>query len=94
MSRFGKRPIPVTEGVQVQFNNRELSMKGSKGELKMDVHKEVDFSLEEGIIQLEKILKYFGINLIPVTLPQYKNKNSCFHLMSVISMLDKDLAIV
>ena len=49
---------------------------------------------KEGIIQLEKILKYFGINLIPVTLPQYKNKNSCFHLMSVISMLDNDLAIV
>ena len=46
-----------------------------------------------GIDQLSTILKAHDIKLIPIKLPKYNNKNSCFHLMSLISMLDDDLAI-
>ena len=46
-----------------------------------------------GIIQLIKILNYYDINVIPIKLPKQKDPNSCFHLMSLVSMLDHDLAI-
>ena len=51
-------------------------------------------SNREGIEQLQLILKLLNIQLIPIQLPKNKiNENSCFHLMSIISMLDHDLAI-
>ena len=46
-----------------------------------------------GIDQLDEILKLYNIQLIPIPLPGSRNKASCFHLMSIISMLDHDLAI-
>ena len=49
---------------------------------------------KSGIDQLHEILKLLNIQLIPIQLHKYNNKGSCFHLMSVISMLDHDLAIV
>ena len=48
---------------------------------------------KEGINQLYEILKLLNIQLIPIQLPENNNKGSCFHLMSIISMLDHDLAI-
>ncbi len=48
---------------------------------------------KKGIEQLNKILKLLNIKLIPIQLPKNNNKTSCFHLMSIISMLDNDLAI-
>ena len=51
-------------------------------------------SNREGIEQLQAILKLLNIQLIPIQLPKNKiNEGSCFHLMSIISMLDHDLAI-
>jgi len=46
-----------------------------------------------GIDQLGNIVNKHDIKLIPIKLPKYNNENSCFHLMSLISMLDEDLAI-
>ena len=46
-----------------------------------------------GIEQLDEILKLYNIQLISIPLPGRRNKASCFHLMSIISMLDHDLAI-
>ena len=48
---------------------------------------------KEGINQLHKILKLLNINLVPIKLPKNKNSDTCFHLMSIISMLDHDLVI-
>ena len=48
---------------------------------------------KEGINQLDEILKLFNIQLIPIQLPKNYNEDSCFHLMSIISMLDHDLAL-
>ena len=47
----------------------------------------------EGINQLKKILNEFNINVIPIKIPIIDNNNSCFHLMSLVSMLDNDLVI-
>jgi len=46
-----------------------------------------------GIEQLDEMLKLYNIQLIPIPLPESRNNGSCFHLMSIISMLDHDLAI-
>ena len=46
-----------------------------------------------GIDQLDDIVKRHNVELIPIKLPRYKNEKSCFHLMSMISMLDDNLAI-
>ena len=51
-------------------------------------------SNREGIEQLDAILKLLNIKLIPIELPKNTTKKcTCFHLMSIISMLDHDLAI-
>jgi len=54
---------------------------------------ESDRTNKSGINQLSGILNKHNILLIPIKLPKYDNEKSCFHLMSLISMLDDDLAI-
>jgi len=49
---------------------------------------------EDGINQLKKLLKSKGIEVIVVDLPHYKGKSDVFHLMSILSPIDKDLAVV
>jgi len=48
----------------------------------------------EGITQLKALLEPKGIEIIVVELPHYKGKNDVFHLMSILSPVDKDLAVV
>lgn len=49
---------------------------------------------EEGIRQLTDMLSPFGITVIPVPLPHYRGPGDVFHLMSILSPVDKDLAVV
>lgn len=49
---------------------------------------------EEGIMQLKNLLEPKGIEVIVAELPHYKGKNDVFHLMSILSPVDKDLAVV
>ena len=49
---------------------------------------------EKGIQQLKSLLNPFGINVITVQLPHYKGPSDVFHLMSILSPVDKDLAVV
>jgi len=48
----------------------------------------------EGIRQLRDLLEPRGIEVFQVELPHYKGPSDVFHLMSIISPLDKDLAMV
>ncbi len=48
----------------------------------------------EGITQLRALLAPKGIDVIAVELPHYKGVNDVFHLMSILSPVDKDLAVV
>lgn len=48
----------------------------------------------EGIAQLKQLLKPHGIKILVAELPHYKGKSDVFHLMSILSPLDKDLAVV
>jgi len=49
---------------------------------------------EEGIRQLEALISPRGIKVIVADLPHYKGVRDVFHLMSVLSPIDKDLAVV
>lgn len=49
---------------------------------------------EKGISQLKKLLEPKGIEIIVAELPHYKGKQDVFHLMSILSPIDKDLAVV
>jgi N-dimethylarginine dimethylaminohydrolase len=51
-------------------------------------------SNEEGILQLTALLQPLGVKTITVPLPHYKGPSDVFHLMSVLSPIDKDLAVV
>ena len=48
----------------------------------------------EGIAQLKKLLEPKGIDVIVAELPHYKGESDVFHLMSILSPVDKDLAVV
>ena len=47
-----------------------------------------------GIDQLRSFLKPQGVEVIAVDLPHYKGPADVFHLMSILSPVDKDLAVV
>ncbi len=49
---------------------------------------------EEGIDQLKQLLEPKGIEIVIVELPHYNGKSDVFHLMSIFSPVDKDLAVV
>jgi N-dimethylarginine dimethylaminohydrolase len=49
---------------------------------------------EEGIKQLKTLLQPMNVEVIVVPLPHYKGPSDVFHLMSIVSPVDKDLAVV
>ncbi len=49
---------------------------------------------EEGIHQLKKLLNPAGVEVITVSLPHYKGPADVFHLMSILSPVDRDLAVI
>jgi len=49
---------------------------------------------ENGIEQLKQLLEPRGITVITVPLPHYKGPSDVFHLMSILSPVDKNLAVV
>ena len=49
---------------------------------------------DEGIRQLKNMLEPKGIEVIVADLPHYKGQEDVFHLMSILSPVDKDLAVV
>ncbi|MEQ8243967.1 arginine deiminase family protein [Fulvivirga sp.] len=49
---------------------------------------------DKGISQLKALLGSKGVEVIVADLPHYKGKSDVFHLMSILSPVDKDLAVV
>ena len=48
MSRIGKKPIEVPEGVTLDVNGQDVKAKGSKGELSVRIHDDVSVKMEDG----------------------------------------------
>ena len=49
---------------------------------------------EAGFAQLGEALAGSGVSLVPVHLPYYEGPEACLHLMSLISLVDVNLAVV
>jgi N-dimethylarginine dimethylaminohydrolase len=49
---------------------------------------------EEGLRQLGEALDPLGVTIMPVPLPYYGGQEACLHLMSLVSLVDHDLAVV
>lgn len=49
---------------------------------------------EDGIRQLKELLEPNGITIVVAELPHYKGQSDVFHLMSILSPVDKNLAVV
>ena len=62
MSRIGNQPIPVPSGVSVKIDNQHVSVKGSKGELELDVLENIEVVLEDGVISLKNRVESRKIN--------------------------------
>lgn len=48
----------------------------------------------EGIRQLREILAPLGVEVVSVELPYFSGPEACLHLLSLISMVDDDLAVI
>ncbi|MGN1298753.1 MAG: 50S ribosomal protein L6 [Candidatus Scatovivens sp.] len=55
MSRIGNKPITVPEGVDVKIDNQNITVKGPKGTLSREIHKNIKVSLDGNVIKVERI---------------------------------------
>jgi len=51
MSRIGNRKLTIPEGVTVEVNGNEVTVKGSKGELKTTVSNLIEVKVSEGTLE-------------------------------------------
>jgi large subunit ribosomal protein L6 len=54
MSRIGKKPIEIPDGVDVQLAPGHVTVKGPKGELDQDVSAEMKLELTDGTLTVER----------------------------------------
>ena len=55
MSRIGKQPIDVPDGVTVSISDREVTVKSSKGELKVPFPESITVVIEGSLIKLTPV---------------------------------------
>lgn len=55
MSRIGKEPVKIEEGVTVEKDDKVLTFKGPLGELKLDLVREIDVEIKDGEITVKKL---------------------------------------
>lgn len=54
MSRIGKQPIPLPAGVEVDLTGQVIRVKGPKGELQRELHADMQVSVNDGAITVER----------------------------------------
>ena len=54
MSRIGKNPIVVPQGVEVKFENNLLSVKGKIGELKQEIDPSIALNIDGNVITFSR----------------------------------------
>lgn len=68
MSRIGKKPILIPEGVEVEVDEQKVKIKGSKGELSFEIRPEIKVEAKEGQIlvspqkQTKKTKAFWGLS--------------------------------
>jgi large subunit ribosomal protein L6 len=54
MSRIGKEPISIPDGVTVEIADGRVTVRGPKGVLEQDVSSEMRIVLEDGVVRVER----------------------------------------
>jgi large subunit ribosomal protein L6 len=54
MSRVGKKPIPIPQGVNVKIEGQKISVKGSRGELNYQLPEKLNLKIESGFIMISR----------------------------------------
>ena len=54
MSRIGNKPITVPAGVEVTLNGNHITVKGPKGTLEKELHKNMEVSMEANVITVKR----------------------------------------
>ena len=62
MSKIGKKPVIIPEGVSVNDENRTLSVKGPKGELVRKIPEGIELKLESNQVEISSKVKDKNIN--------------------------------
>lgn len=52
MSRVANKPVSVPKGVEVNLNGRQVSVKGPKGTMQMDIHRTVSLEQADGVVKI------------------------------------------
>ncbi len=54
MSRVGKIPISVPDGVSIDIKNNNVTAKGPKGAMAVRIHPDMKLTLKDGILKVER----------------------------------------
>ena len=54
MSRIGNKPIAVPAGVEVKLDGQKITVKGPKGTLEREIHKNISVSIEGNVIKVSR----------------------------------------
>ncbi|AFC33640.1 50S ribosomal protein L6 [Paenibacillus mucilaginosus] len=54
MSRIGRKPITIPSGVNVTLDNTVITVKGPKGTLTRELHKDMKISVEDNVLTVER----------------------------------------
>ena len=52
MSRIGNKPITVPNGVEVKIDGQKITVKGPKGTLEREIHKNISLEMEGNVIKV------------------------------------------
>ena len=54
MSRIGRQPIEIPDGVEVDVKPQAVTVKGPKGELSQEIVRDMKVSLDDGAVKVER----------------------------------------
>ena len=54
MSRIGNKPITVPEGVEVKIDGKHITVKGPKGTLEREIHRNISLEMDGNIIKVTR----------------------------------------
>ena len=86
MSRIGNKPITVPEGVEVKLDGQHITVKGPKGTLERDIHKNMTVTMDGNVIKVTRpndeaenrslhgLTRTLISNMIEGVLNEYKRK--------------------
>ncbi|MBM3452223.1 MAG: 50S ribosomal protein L6 [Bacteroidetes bacterium] len=72
MSRIGKNPIVIPNGVEVNFDNNILTVKGSKGELAQEIDSSISMVIAENIITFSRSTE----------MPEHRSKHGLYRALT------------